>query len=680
MKTTTTITYLSQKIATYVVLSLLGLTFVLLLQVFISTPKASAASLANWNAGRIIDDTIFTNNLSMSPTQIQQFLNSKVSSCDTNGTQPASEFGRPDLTHAQYAASRGWSAPPYTCLKDYVDGGKSSAQIIYDAAQEFSINPQVLIVLLQKEQSLVTDTWPLSTQYRSATGYGCPDTAPCDSQYYGLTNQIRWSGRMFRAIMNASPTWYTPYTVGNNYIRWSPNSSCGGSVVNILNRSTQALYNYTPYQPNQSALNAGYGTGDSCGAYGNRNFYLYFTDWFGPTLTSAFSWQWASQTIYSDATATQSVNYNDVVTGNRYFLRMQVRNTGSTTWSNGQVRLAPTQPQDRTSAIYDSTWLSPTRVVSHDQATVAPGETGTFSFWITVPNAGVFQERFNLVAEGTTWMNDNGAYWLLAAQPRTYTWQWVSQSAYTDQSKTTPVDLSSAGPDQRYYLTLQAKNTGNVPWQSSWTRLATSQPQERSSILYDSTWPTNNRTTTLDQATVAPGETGTFSFWIKTPNTGTFKEYFNLVAEGRSWMNNNGLYWLVNVPPATYTWQWVSQSAHTDQTKTTTANLLNAVAGQRYYLTVEARNTSNRTWAKAQTRLGTSRPQDRSSATYDSTWLGINRAAELDQTAVAPGQIGTFSFWVKAPAPGTYQEYFNIVSEGRSWLNDNGLYWLISTH
>ncbi|MCW2763410.1 MAG: exported protein of unknown function, partial [Marmoricola sp.] len=63
--------------------------------------------------------------------------------------------------------------------------------------------------------------------------------------------------------------------------QWSPNSSCGGSTVNIQNRSTQALYNYTPYQPNQSALNAGYGTGDGCGAYGNRNFYLYFTDWFG---------------------------------------------------------------------------------------------------------------------------------------------------------------------------------------------------------------------------------------------------------------------------------------------------------------------------------------------------------------------------------------------------------------
>jgi fructose-specific component phosphotransferase system IIB-like protein len=238
--------------------------------------NASAASLANWNAGRIIDDAIFTNFNSMSVSDIQQFLNSKVPSCDTWGSAP-SEFG--GGTRAQWAASKGYSAP-FTCLRDYSENGKSAAQIIYDKAREFQINPQVLIVLLQKEQSLVTDTWPLPTQYKTAAGYGCPDTAPCDSQYFGLTNQLTWSSRMFRAILNASPTWYTPYVLGNNYIQYNPTSSCGGSIVNIQNRSTQALYNYTPYQPNQDALNAGYGSA-YCGAYGNRNFYLYFNDWFG---------------------------------------------------------------------------------------------------------------------------------------------------------------------------------------------------------------------------------------------------------------------------------------------------------------------------------------------------------------------------------------------------------------
>ncbi|MDQ3123132.1 MAG: hypothetical protein M3Q14_00380, partial [bacterium] len=243
-----------------------------------------AAPVVGFDPGRIMDDDVFTASSSMNTDQIQAFLNSKVPSCDTQGSQP-SEFG--GGTRAQWGAAHGNPAP-FICLRDYSEGDRSAAQIIYDTAQQFQINPQVLIVLLQKEQGLVTDTWPLNSQYRSATGYGCPDTAACDSQYYGLTNQITWSARMFRAILNNSPTWYTPYVMGNNFIQWNPSSSCGGSTVNIETGATRALYNYTPFRPNQSALNAGYGTGDSCSAYGNRNFYLYFTDWFGSTKGNSY--------------------------------------------------------------------------------------------------------------------------------------------------------------------------------------------------------------------------------------------------------------------------------------------------------------------------------------------------------------------------------------------------------
>jgi hypothetical protein len=250
----------------------------ILLGGILSTKDSDAIS--GWNAGNIISDYVMTNKSSLSTSDIQGFLNNKVPNCDTWGEQ-TSEFG--GGTRRQWAEARGYS-PPYTCLRDYSQSGKSAAQIIRDASYEFSINPQVLIVLLQKEQGLVTDTWPISTQYRSATGYGCPDTAACDSDYYGFTNQVRWAARMFRAILDDSPTWYTPYELGNNFIRYSPDSSCGGSNVYIQNRSTQALYNYTPYQPNQGALDAGWGTAH-CGAYGNRNFYLYFTSWFGSTHT-----------------------------------------------------------------------------------------------------------------------------------------------------------------------------------------------------------------------------------------------------------------------------------------------------------------------------------------------------------------------------------------------------------
>jgi hypothetical protein len=67
-------------------------------------------------------------------------------------------------------------------------------------------------------------------------------------------------------------------------VRWHPDASCGSGAVHIANNATAALYYYTPYQPNGASLAAGYGaSNDRCAAYGNRNFYNYYTDWFGST-------------------------------------------------------------------------------------------------------------------------------------------------------------------------------------------------------------------------------------------------------------------------------------------------------------------------------------------------------------------------------------------------------------
>lgn len=273
-----------------------------LLSVALVAPFAtsvSASDARNYQAGRIIDDGIFTNSNSMTVANIQSFFNSKVT-CDTYGQQQ-SELG--GGTRAQWLAAHGYSVP-VTCLRDYYEnpangannygkaiptGAISAAQIVYNYSQMFSINPQVIITTLQKEQGLVTDEWPTPRQYSQALGFGCPDNvapgAPaCDPSYGSFSTQVYQAARHFRGFMNNTPGWFIPFTTGVNSVRWSPNASCGSGSVNILNRSTVALYSYTPYQPNQAALNAQYGTGDACSAYGNRNFYLYFTDWFGPTF------------------------------------------------------------------------------------------------------------------------------------------------------------------------------------------------------------------------------------------------------------------------------------------------------------------------------------------------------------------------------------------------------------
>jgi uncharacterized protein YjdB len=290
-----------KKIRGYLLISLMLSTFAVGLT-FVSEKRTDAVSREGWNAGKIISDTQFYNNNSMSISDIQNFLNSRVSNCDTNGTQSAADKGYPNLNHAQYATQvRGWSGPPYVCLKDYMQvpdstqiisnfqgstpsGAISAAQIIKNAADTHGISPKVLLVMLQKEsQNLLYDTWPMLSQYKNSMGYACPDTAPCDPQYAGFYNQMYNAARQFKLYRTNAPSYrYKPFQT--NLISYQANApSCGASNVYVENYATASLYNYTPYQPNEAALNNLYGSGDSCSAYGNRNFWRVYSDWFGST-------------------------------------------------------------------------------------------------------------------------------------------------------------------------------------------------------------------------------------------------------------------------------------------------------------------------------------------------------------------------------------------------------------
>ena len=251
--------------------------FTFLAQRFSNKTEVEAASLANFDPGYIISDYQMGNYNSMTEAEIQAFLTAKNSCANTNYNYYVALSQNKNYTWH-------WENGHFVCLSEekFGDGevigsGETAAHIIWQAAQDYKINPKVLIVLLQKETGLITDPIPNSGDYRKATGYGCPDTAACSEKYYGFKNQVRNAAALFRTVLDGG---WTNYPLGNNYIQYNPNAACGGSVVNVKNLATSALYRYTPYQPNAGALTAGYGTA-SCGAYGNRNFYLYFEDWFG---------------------------------------------------------------------------------------------------------------------------------------------------------------------------------------------------------------------------------------------------------------------------------------------------------------------------------------------------------------------------------------------------------------
>ena len=247
-----------------------------------------------FNAGNIMSDYIMSDYTSMSESSIQSFLKSK-NSCNNTNTSLANIY--PDHN---YHIVNGH----FVCMAEESFDGESAAHIIWQAAQDYRINPKVLIVLLEKEQGLITDTWPNSDlQYRSATGYGCPDTAACDSQYYGFKNQVRNSAKFFRKNLDGDPNW-TNYPIGRNSVLYNPDQNCGSSIVNIENLATGALYTYTPYQPKDAVLNANPGTTVHCGAYGNSNFYRLFTSWFGDTHATLSSIHVSGIDTYTFKTST----------------------------------------------------------------------------------------------------------------------------------------------------------------------------------------------------------------------------------------------------------------------------------------------------------------------------------------------------------------------------------------
>lgn len=535
--------------------------------------KTYALSGGEFQAGRIIDDSVFFNPNSMSEGQIQEFLNAKVPVCDTNGTKPYA-----GTTRAAYGTSKG-APPPYICLKDYSQmttmknpedmlcnghtaGQKTAARIIKEVADSCGVSPKVLLVLLQKEQSLVTDDWPWPIQYRSATGYGCPDTAPCDTQYYGFFNQVYNAARIYKYYAKY-PNSFNHLAGRNNNILYHPNSGCGRSTIYIQNQATAGLYNYTPYQPNATALNNLYGTGDSCSSYGNRNFWRMFNDWFGTTTGPDFYAQYHSQSPYPviNSGASRTV----------YF---QFKNIGRAFWKDDAskfpgylpVRMATTFPINRWSAFRASNWHSPSRstgffskvyesdgaTLASDQHTVQPGQIARFEFtFYASPDipGGVYREYFQPIVDGAPnpyWDMGAWAYLDVGVHKPTYRASFHSQSPYP-----TIVKGSSANVFIRF------KNTGPDPWldDSDLTpgkqpiHLATSWPINRKSDFRSFSWPFASRpnlkfskvyendgiTLASAQHTVQPGQIAEFSFDLTVPAdtpSGFYKEYFEPIVEG----------------------------------------------------------------------------------------------------------------------------------------------------
>ncbi len=462
--------------------------------------SASALSGSDFQPGRIIDDAVFYDYGSMSISDIQTFLNSKAPTCDTDGSQifvgyynsstayfpgghtyTISDNVRRSQLDSRYPA-------PYTCLttngdvadyKGYREntnthennigrptiepsgaacdvnpssgtfgtGVCSAAQIFYISAQKFHINPKVLISTMQKESlgPLISDDWPWPTEYQVPMGYGCPDSTGCDTNYYGFYNQVYLAAHQFR-LYATNPDSYN-YTIGINQIQYKPNTSCGTEQVNIVNQATASLYNYTPYVPNQAALNNLYGTGDGCSSYGNRNFWRIFNDWFGPTLavsTSSVAVNIISQPAANPAVG-QTVSYT-----------ISFTNKLSSDITVDAIGIIGRAGSITTGTNRDFGWQGPmtlkSGVAQQYTFTTQIRDTGSLYVWPAIYYGGVYIQYNNWGTSMTAHMpNLTMAGALTSSVSSPMVGQTVTLSASIKNNESQPITLDTLGIPVRFY-------------------------------------------------------------------------------------------------------------------------------------------------------------------------------------------------------------------------------------
>lgn len=264
-------------------------------------PDALAANPGGFEAGNIISDEVFYNSSAMTEKQVRAFITRKNAGCTGKLCLRKVRVDTVDMPADQYCGA-------YTGRMR-----QDAAAIITAVSVACGLNPQVIMVTLQKETGLITRAPADQGALDWAWGWNCPaigadkptsadtavgldtsvgavdgsaadgNTADCDPQYAGFFTQAYGVARQF-AQYRLEPSAFR-YRAGKTVtIPYSPTGAeCGSAPVRLANTATASLYNFTPYQPNTASL-AGYpGVGDACSSYGNRNFYFIFSSYFGST-------------------------------------------------------------------------------------------------------------------------------------------------------------------------------------------------------------------------------------------------------------------------------------------------------------------------------------------------------------------------------------------------------------
>jgi hypothetical protein len=185
-----------------------------------------------------------------------------------------------DFNQIQHYLNRGYIADYKTY--DWEGRLRYATDIIWRAAQNNGISPKVLLVMLQKEQSLIEDDDPTQNQLDWAMGYGvcdsCSKSDPAIQRWQGFGKQVN------SASLQLSDGYLTDIEecgVTNGIYGPDVAVNIDGTIVTPINAATAALYAYTPH------------------LHGNENFVEIWNRWFSSEYPTGSLLQAAGEdTIY----------------------------------------------------------------------------------------------------------------------------------------------------------------------------------------------------------------------------------------------------------------------------------------------------------------------------------------------------------------------------------------------
>lgn len=381
------------------------------------------------------------------------------------------------------------------------------------------------------------------------------------------------------------------------------------------------------------------------------------------------------------------------------------QNIGAQTWKKDGANYVsiyhwnPVTKREVTSPLSTSGWNTKERPVRLTSATVASGETATFSFPIKAPaTPGTYGGDFILTAENVAWMK-HGQFRVnitVAGAPTTSVQPSGTQPTALTQptaaSNDWKAELVSLGGtewqiemEDHVTVNVTMKNIGTKTWKKDGTSFlslyATTGNKERSSLFKDDRWLSDSHTAKLKETEVKPGQLGHFTFDLRAPHApGSYREEFTLAAENTAWVPGGRFVIPVRVP-VTGEFIATAPADTTLDTRTQAGNgtyvallLLRSVkeltlsGNGRQEVTFGFKNMGASIWTSRSLKVkGVSAASTGASASVrDESWYDASEPVRV-QGAVNPGEIGFLTFKVKAPVrKGDYRATFQLYADGQS--------------